>query len=329
MRGLIIGNVVRSGPRQARVARGRDHRRSARDAVHDVPVGRVAATERLPLRAAALGRRARHAPDPDQERAREPELRPSQVPPARRATAPRRSRSAVRPASSSGSSAWEESGGSPALRAVRTTCGRTRRRSGSRMCSRRAPASCATRRSRGVSGCGGCSRSTTARATTWGCGWRTRLRVGRTGGSDERPCAFAEPERSFADRIPCPNGPGRIGVNTEQLAEGTQALRCARAGHGRQCRRLQRRDRADRQHAARASRCPRRRRRWVAQQQRLRGRLDQSARTGPGTDRGGRLQALPGRSRQLHARRADAGEDRAHRGRGSRARRVVAVAVAS
>jgi hypothetical protein len=44
------------------------------------------------------------------------------------------------------------------------------------------------------------------------------------GGSDHRPCAIAAPERSFADRIPCPNGPSQINVNTTMFAEGTQAL---------------------------------------------------------------------------------------------------------
>jgi hypothetical protein len=47
---------------------------------------------------------------------------------------------------------------------------------------------------------------------------------GMTGGFEERPCAFAAPEHTFADKVPCPNGPGHIGVDTTALSEGTQAL---------------------------------------------------------------------------------------------------------
>jgi hypothetical protein len=47
---------------------------------------------------------------------------------------------------------------------------------------------------------------------------------GLTRGSEQRPCAFATPELTFADRMPCPNGPGRISVDTSRLAEGSQAL---------------------------------------------------------------------------------------------------------
>ncbi|MBA2634362.1 MAG: hypothetical protein H0U86_15415, partial [Chloroflexi bacterium] len=48
--------------------------------------------------------------------------------------------------------------------------------------------------------------------------------AGQTGGSQQRPCAFAAPERTYADRVPCPNGPGQINVNTTILPEGTQPL---------------------------------------------------------------------------------------------------------
>src|SRR5829696_1047477 len=47
---------------------------------------------------------------------------------------------------------------------------------------------------------------------------------GQRGGSDQRPCSFAVPEEVFADRVPCPNGFGQIGVNTKSFVEGTQAL---------------------------------------------------------------------------------------------------------
>jgi hypothetical protein len=50
------------------------------------------------------------------------------------------------------------------------------------------------------------------------------LAAGQTGGSQQRPCAFASPERTYADRVPCPNGPGQMNVNTTILPEGTQPL---------------------------------------------------------------------------------------------------------
>ncbi len=47
---------------------------------------------------------------------------------------------------------------------------------------------------------------------------------GRTGGTDQRPCLLATPTGAFANGIPCPNGGGRIQVDTKSLLEGTQAL---------------------------------------------------------------------------------------------------------
>jgi hypothetical protein len=47
---------------------------------------------------------------------------------------------------------------------------------------------------------------------------------GKSGGSEQRPCVFAAPERTFAERVPCPNGPGHLSVNTAAFQEGTQAL---------------------------------------------------------------------------------------------------------
>jgi hypothetical protein len=47
---------------------------------------------------------------------------------------------------------------------------------------------------------------------------------GVPGGSHERPCSFATPERTYADQIPCPNGPGQISVDTTSLREGAQSL---------------------------------------------------------------------------------------------------------
>jgi hypothetical protein len=47
---------------------------------------------------------------------------------------------------------------------------------------------------------------------------------GREGGTEQRPCAFATPEGSFAAQVPCPNGPGRISVDTTFLPDGTQAV---------------------------------------------------------------------------------------------------------
>jgi len=48
--------------------------------------------------------------------------------------------------------------------------------------------------------------------------------AGREGGSEQRACAFAVPQRTFAERVPCPSGPGQINVNTTLFAEGTQPL---------------------------------------------------------------------------------------------------------
>ena len=47
---------------------------------------------------------------------------------------------------------------------------------------------------------------------------------GQTGGSAERACMFASPESTFADRVPCPNGPGTLSVDTRRFPEGTQGL---------------------------------------------------------------------------------------------------------
>jgi hypothetical protein len=47
--------------------------------------------------------------------------------------------------------------------------------------------------------------------------------AGRAGSSHQRACAFAVPD-AYTDVIPCPNGPGQIGVNTLELPEGTRGL---------------------------------------------------------------------------------------------------------
>jgi hypothetical protein len=47
---------------------------------------------------------------------------------------------------------------------------------------------------------------------------------GQARGVEHRPCAFAIPERAYADRFPCPNGPGQISLDTRGIAEGSQAL---------------------------------------------------------------------------------------------------------
>ena len=39
-----------------------------------------------------------------------------------------------------------------------------------------------------------------------------------------RPCMLASPEGPYADRVPCPNGPGQIAVRPRRFAEGTHAL---------------------------------------------------------------------------------------------------------
>jgi hypothetical protein len=43
-------------------------------------------------------------------------------------------------------------------------------------------------------------------------------------GADARPCLVTGPGGDFTSLQPCPNGPGRIGVRTVALAEGTQQL---------------------------------------------------------------------------------------------------------
>lgn len=47
---------------------------------------------------------------------------------------------------------------------------------------------------------------------------------GQTGGSQQRPCALASLGGAFAAQVPCPNGPGRIDVDTTSFPEGTQQL---------------------------------------------------------------------------------------------------------
>jgi hypothetical protein len=39
-----------------------------------------------------------------------------------------------------------------------------------------------------------------------------------------RPCIYADREGTFADRAPCPNGPGQMTMDTRELVDGTQAL---------------------------------------------------------------------------------------------------------
>jgi hypothetical protein len=46
----------------------------------------------------------------------------------------------------------------------------------------------------------------------------------RSGGTHERPCSLAAPVGPYSDVVPCPNGPGQIGVNTRELLEGTHSL---------------------------------------------------------------------------------------------------------
>ena len=77
---------------------------------------------------------------------------------------------------------------------------------------------------------------------------------GQTGGSQQRPCAFASPERAFAERVPCPNGPGQIDVDTTIFPEGTQALVVQAQDTAGNIGDSARGDGADRQHAARPGR---------------------------------------------------------------------------
>ena len=82
--------------------------------------------------------------------------------------------------------------------------------------------------------------------------------AGQTGGFQQRPCAFAAPERTYADRVPCPNGPGQISVEHERSSRRARRRSSCRAqdtagnigdsAGG---------DRPDRQHPTRPRRCER------------------------------------------------------------------------
>ena len=65
---------------------------------------------------------------------------------------------------------------------------------------------------------------------------------GHPSGSDVRPCAFASPERTYADRLPCPNGRARSTSTRPSSPEGTQPLACGPGPRG-QRRQLPRGDR--------------------------------------------------------------------------------------
>ena len=94
--------------------------------------------------------------------------------------------------------------------------------------------------------------------------------AGNTGSVESRPCAFATPDGTFAEPIPCPNGPGQIRAATDKLltepkrlSSGPTTRPATSATHSAGC--------SSRQHAARAGRHDVGRRRRVAQSQR---RLD-------------------------------------------------------
>ena len=74
LRGLITEQRRARRPRPARRGGDGDDQRARRDPLHELPLGGHGAAARLPLRAAALRRGARHPADRDQERAREPAL---------------------------------------------------------------------------------------------------------------------------------------------------------------------------------------------------------------------------------------------------------------
>ena len=74
LRGLITSNVVRDGRVQRGAVAMATISAPAGNTVHELPLGGHGAAARLPLRAAALCRGARHRPDRDQERARKPAL---------------------------------------------------------------------------------------------------------------------------------------------------------------------------------------------------------------------------------------------------------------
>ena len=226
LRGLITANVVEPG----RVARGAVALATINapvgHALHELPVGGHGPSARLPLRAAALRRRARCQADRAQERAREPSA-------ARAPGAPRPPATRSRTFNISGATRIVQrvicvggTGASRAPRAAPTTSAPTRPRSGSPTPS--LPPS-------GSSGDSALARGEWVSGTqplnydaSDNVGVRTAQAVvsGQTGGTHQRQCALASPDGAFANGVPCPNGPGHIDVNTSELAEGTQPLSC-------------------------------------------------------------------------------------------------------
>ena len=140
----------------------------------------------------------------------------------------------------------------------------------------------------------------------------------------ERPCAFASPERTFADRCPVPERSWDAERRHATLPGGQPGARRSGARHCRQRRQLAGGDRADRQHATRPRGRRRRRRRGVAQHERLRRGVGEPARGRPRADHRRRLQAVPGRRGKLHPRAAGRQRPLAVRCRGTGARRVDA-----
>ena len=183
--------------------------------VHELPLGRHGAPARLPLRAAALCRGARHRADRDQERARQPAL-PA---PPRAQAAGYRSRTfnvtgatrIVQRVICVGGDG-RKSCSARGANYIRTYKAEVR---GRRRARRRPQRSSPTRRSpRGEWVGGNQPLNYTAERQRRRAAWRTRSsaaarRIARSG----RACSRT-PEGAFADRIPCPNGPGQISVDT-------------------------------------------------------------------------------------------------------------------
>ena len=270
LRGLITANVFAAPVRAARSRWSRSA--PPRDPLHDVPVGGNGAPARLPLRAAALRRCARRQADPDQERTRQPAL-PAQEhahrPPA---TGRARTTSAARRESSSASSASAATAASRARRAARTTSAPTRPRSASPTACRPAAAIVPdTPLARGawVSG---------TQPLNYDATDNVGVRLAQAS-SPDRPAGLSSaharsPRRTARSQsVPCPNGPGQITVNTQELSGGHAAAHRSGARRGWQRRQLAPvTARIDNTAPGRVDVRPRRRR-AVAQHERLRRQL--------------------------------------------------------
>ena len=201
--------------------------------------------------------------------------------------------------------------------------GRHRRRAAARR--RRSPR---TRRWPRAHGSAAPSRCTTTPRTTSASAARTRSSATSDGGSDQRPCSMATPERRVRRPRPVPERPGQITVDTHKLPGGHAAARRPGAGHGGESRDVGARRCSHRQHAPGPGGRGGRRRRRVAQPEQLHAVVVEPERSGSRADRRRDRQAVPGRRRRrLQSGRAGRRRHREPARPGPGARRVDGLAV--